>query len=312
MGTSPRATRANVARVAAHALRQHGLFTDWQGHAAGLSRGVIDHLLRTGELVAVDRNVYRSALTPPSWEQQLLAACLAGPAVASHRAAGALWQLPDLDRGVLEVTALRHRRRKASDVVWHESFFLDPSDVTELDGVPVTTATRTVLDLAAVLDDDEIMRVVDEVLRRGLSSIEKLGKELERMGPRRPGVRRMRAALERRLDGQVVPVTDLETVFENLLRRHGLPVAERQHWVRTAEGRRYCIDFVYLAYRIGLEPMGRAAHVDQWDDDVDRLADLAAMDWRILPFSNHQVRNREETVVRAIRAALIRAGHRFD
>jgi len=271
----------------------------------------MDHLLRTGEIVAVDHNVFRSTLTPPSWEQRLLAACLAGPAVASHRAAGALWHVPDLEPGALEVTALRHRRRKPSSVVWHESFFLDPRDVTELDGVPVTSATRTVLDLAAVLDDDEIMRVVDDVLRRGLSSIEKLGAELERMGPRRPGARRMRAALERRLDGQAIPDTDLETVFENLLRRHGLPTAERQHWVQTSDRRRYCIDFVYLDYRIGMEPMGRTAHAPQWDDDLDRLADLAAMDWLILPFSNHQVRNRETTVAQAIRSALIRAGHCF-
>jgi hypothetical protein len=35
------------------------------------------------------------------------------------------------------------------------------------------------------------------------------------------------------------------------------------------------------------------------------------MDWLILPFSNHRVRNDEESVVRAIRHALIRAGHAF-
>jgi hypothetical protein len=46
-------------------------------------------LLRTGEIVAVDHSVFRSALTPPSWEQRLLAACLAGPAAASHRAGSA-------------------------------------------------------------------------------------------------------------------------------------------------------------------------------------------------------------------------------
>jgi very-short-patch-repair endonuclease len=312
MPASTRGSRANLALVAPDALRQRGLFTDLQGRSAGLSRGVQDHLLRTGEIVSVDHNVYRSALTPPSWEQRLLAACLAGPAVASHRSAGALWHVPDLERISLEVTALRHRRRKASDVVWHESLFLDPRDVTELEGIPVTSATRTVLDLAGVLDDDALVRVVDDVLRRNLSSIERLGMELERMGPRRPGARRMRAALERRLDGHVTPVTDLETVFDNLLRRHGLPPARRQHWVCTPSGKRYCIDFAYLEYRIGMEPMGRVAHADQWDDDMERLADLADMDWQILPFSNQRIRHGEESVVRAIRHALLRAGHRFD
>jgi very-short-patch-repair endonuclease len=77
-------------------------------------------------------------------------------------------------------------------------------------------------------------------------------------------------------------------------------------------GQRYCIDFAYPEYRIGMEPMGREAHADQWENDIDRLADFAAIDWLMLPFSNHRVRNEEESVVRAIRNALNRAGHHVD
>jgi hypothetical protein len=302
-------------RVSLHALapttqRQHGLFTTHQAHALGVTQATIDRRLKLGDLVTVDYGVYASALTPPSWHQQLLAVCLASPAAASHRSAGALWRCPDLLQVILEVTAVRHLRRSSQDVVWHESYFLDERDVTEIDGIPVTSATRTVLDLAAVLDDDHLIRVLDHMLRRRLTSIEKLGKELERMGPRRPGAKRMRAVLERRI-GAVIPETDLETVFDNLLRRHGLPEPDRQVWVKTAAGP-YRMDAAYIHYRIGMEPMGREFHADTWEEDMARLLELSAMDWQMLAFSDFQVRRREQTVVRAIKAALIRAGHRFD
>jgi len=303
--------RASPLRLlAATTHRQHGLFTGPQAHSVGVTQTLIDNRVITGEVVSVDYGVYASALTPPSWHQQLLAVCLASPAAASHRSAGALWRAPDLLQVVLEVTAVRHLRRSSQEVVWHESYFLDERDVTEIDGIPVTSATRTVLDLAAALDDDHLVRVLDDMLRRRLTSIEKLGKELERMGPRRPGAKRMRAVLERRI-GVVIPETDLETVFDNLLWRNGLPEPDRQVWVDTAAGP-YRMDFAYTQYRIGMEPMGREVHADTWDDDMARLAELSAMDWQMLAFSNHQVRQREPTVVRAVRSALLRAGHRFD
>jgi very-short-patch-repair endonuclease len=193
--------------------------------------------------------------------------------------------------------------------VWHESYFLDERDVTEIKGIPVTSATRTVLDLAAVLDDDHLIRVLDDFLRRRLTSIERLGNDLERMGPRRPGAKRMRAILERRI-GVVIPETDLETVFDNLLRRNGLPEPDRQVWVDTDAGP-YRMDFAYAKYRIGMETMGRQVHAEHWEDDMARLAELSGMDWQMLAFSNFQVRHREPTVVRAVRSALVRAGHQM-
>jgi hypothetical protein len=299
-----------MAPLAATAQRQHGLFTRPQAHAVGVSDELIKHRLEAGELVAVDYGVYASVTTPSSWHQRLLAVCLASPAAASHRAAGALWRAPDLIEALLEVTAVRHLRRSTQHVIWHESYFLDDRDVTEIDGIAVTSATRTVLDLAAVLDDDHLIRVLDDMLRRRLTSVDKLGKELERMGPRRPGARRIRAVLERRI-GVVIPESDLETVFDNLLRRNGLPEPDRQVWVRTDSGP--CrMDFAYTKYRIGMEPMGSEFHAGRWEEDMARLARLAEIDWQMLPFTDFQVRHREPTVVRAVTAALVRAGHIFD
>ena len=57
-----------------------------------------------GLLVPVHQGVYRLAGSPRSWNQDVLAACMAaGPtAVASHRAAAWLWGLRGADQVVPE------------------------------------------------------------------------------------------------------------------------------------------------------------------------------------------------------------------
>ena len=67
-----------------------------------------------------------------------------------------------------------------------------------------------------------------------------------------------------------------------------------------------------MPHRIGMEPMGSEFHAGRWEEDMARLAALAEVDWQVLPFTDFQVRHREQTVVRAVRGALVRAGHRFD
>ena len=152
--------------LAAVANRQYGAFTRKQAFAAGFSRRAIGYRLRTAQWLPIDFGVYREATTPGSWHQRLLAACLAGPAFASHRAAARLSGL--LDPAPVEVAALRHRRRRSADVIWHESQALFDNDVTEIEGIPTTRPTRTVIDLALVLGDTEYARVYDEAVRRRL------------------------------------------------------------------------------------------------------------------------------------------------
>jgi hypothetical protein len=135
--------------VACLAVAQHGVFSREQALAAGFSAKNIDYRLRIGRWICVDAGVYRPASTPPSWELTVMAACIGGPAVASHRSAARLWSFPGLLTAPPEVTAYRHRRRRSLSVVWHESRYLDERrDTTILDGIPVTSATRTLVDLS--------------------------------------------------------------------------------------------------------------------------------------------------------------------
>jgi hypothetical protein len=233
-----------------------------------------------------------------TWHQRLLAACLAGPAVASHRSSGRLWRYPIPDLTFLEVTALRHRRRHPDEVIWHESYLLDERSITEIDGVPTTGAARTVVDLAAVLSPADLQRVLDDALRRRLVSVSTLGALLERLGARRIGASTMRAALDARA-GSAVPESDLETQFELLV--HAQVVAP--------DGRRLRIDYAYPAPKVGIELLGAQFHAgaEHWEPDYERLGVLAALGWHMLPFTYQQVTRFPTTVIRALEQALKRA-----
>lgn len=294
--------------VGALAARQHGLFTAAQAVAAGITKGGLDRRLRAGDLVAVDYGVYRSVTTPTTWHQRLLAACLAGPAVSSHRSAVILWNGPIDAAEILEVTALRHRRRRADGVIWHESYLLDERSVTEIDGIPVTTPARTLADLAVVVDPDALQRVLDDFLRRRLVSIASTARLLERLGPRRLGATALRAILDARADSPV-PESDLETQFELLVRAHGLPTPVPQLTVTTPTGRRLRIDYAFPDHRVGVELLGAQhhAHPERWAADLDRLGVLAALDWHVLQFTYEQVTRRPEHVVAGLTLALERS-----
>lgn len=145
-----RGARAEAA-IALTAAAQHGVFTRDQAFAAGFTARMIGQRLERERWVRVDACVYRATPTMPTWELGLMAACLAGPAVASHRAASRLWQFPGFDDAAPEVTAYRHRRRRPTAVVWHESWFLtESSDTTTLGRTPATSATRIIVDLSRV------------------------------------------------------------------------------------------------------------------------------------------------------------------
>src|SRR5215207_7409592 len=90
MGTERTHREAALARIAE---RQFGVFTHAQAFDQGFTANTIKKRLHRGVWALADHNVYRMSATPRTWNQRLLAACLAGPAVASHRSAGILWGL---------------------------------------------------------------------------------------------------------------------------------------------------------------------------------------------------------------------------
>jgi very-short-patch-repair endonuclease len=235
-----------------------------------------------------------------------MAACLAGPAVASHRSAGLLWDLPDMSTDLVEVTALRHRRRHASDVIWHESHHLTERDITELEGIPCTRPVRTFLDLGVVLAPDALETVLNEGIRRNLLSVAAIGRRLEELGPLRRGAATVSAVLDRHTPGHRPPESVLETRFVQLVRSAGLPEPVPQFQVTLGNGDIARLDFAYVDRRIAIELDGAAYHSGELARKRDRRRDarLGALGWRVQHFDWDEVTRTPEYVIQTLDAYL--------
>lgn len=207
--------------------RQHGLLTLAQARSLGVS----DRQLRrspTGTWVRVCTGVFRHTAYPRCWRQDLMAAVLMNGrgAVASHRAAAALHGMEGVHAGLLEVTVpgrnVTRRRSIPFRVDAHRTGSLAPRDVEVVDGIPVTTPTRTLLDLGAVVDAGSLELALESGLRRGRTSLRYLVRRLGEIGRRgRRGTASIRSLLARHAGAPTE--SELETRFLQLLRRSGLP-----------------------------------------------------------------------------------------
>jgi very-short-patch-repair endonuclease len=298
-----RTHHAADARIARVALRQHGVYSREQAMEVGFTRGMIDYRLTSGRWAVVDSGVYRSAATPPAWEQRLIAACLGGPAVASHRAAGLLWAFPEMPAEIIEVTALRHRRRRAGDVTWHESYHLTHREVTELNGIPVTRPFRTFIDLAVVLPSSRLEEVLDNGLRRQLFDMRSIWRRLDELGDLRPGATRARDVLMSRVGGERPSESVLETRFHQLVRDAGLPMPSPQFTIRTNGEAIARVDFAYPELNLAIELDGAAYHSSERARRQDRSREnrLVAIGWRVLRFTWEDVHDQPTSVLSALR-----------
>jgi very-short-patch-repair endonuclease len=164
-------------------------------------------------------------------------------AVLSHRAAAAWWDLPGFDHRQADVSRPRLGRRFSSTLAQlHEPVVLDDRHVTVLDGIPVTTPSRTICDLAAIawtpgeprrpgkaVPADKVARTLDTAWSRRLlsgASLRAVAGQLAARG--HPGTVLMRRLLDDRGPGYVPPASGLERRFEAILRDAGEPPMERQ------------------------------------------------------------------------------------
>jgi very-short-patch-repair endonuclease len=205
---------------------------------------------------------------------------------------------------IVEVTALRHRRRRASDVVWHESHHLTERDVTEIEGIPCTRPVRTFVDLGVVLRPDELETVLNEGLRRNLLSVPAIGRRLEELGPLRPGTSVVQAVLDRQVRHRRAPESVLETRFLQLLRSAGVPEPTPQVEI-SMNGSTARVDFAYPELQLAIELDGAAYHSSKRASCRDRIREnqLVALGWRVLRFTWDDVVDHPDAVLRCVQGA---------
>lgn len=157
------------------ASRQFGLFTTAQAGRYGVHRSRLHALLKKNELRLVRRGVYAFDVLAPDAHEELRAAWLAldpGKTVAERlqddqcavvatRSAAYLHGLGHFMTYSHEFFVPVRKQSRAEDV--HIRLrVIPPADIEVLEGVKVTTVTRTVLDLLA--DGEELEHIVDVLM----------------------------------------------------------------------------------------------------------------------------------------------------
>ncbi len=180
-------------RLADLAAGQWGLLTAPQAHNVGVSRVRLSRLSQSGILLRLAHGVYALRGAGAGEHLDLRAAWLGleptrtasdrlgdGPAgaVSSHASAADLYGFGDLDADRHEFTLTARKQTRRPDVRLHRKA-LDAGDITLVEGLPVTTPERIVVDLlAAGHDGEHVAGVLAGAVRARAVDVGRLGPRL--------------------------------------------------------------------------------------------------------------------------------------
>lgn len=175
-------------------------------------------------------------------------------------------------------------------------------DLRRRRGLLVTSPPRTILDLAAMLDTDELEHVVAEAQYRRHATERELREQLERNAGRR-GVVALRAILDLP-GGPMRTRSPAERRMLHLLRSGGFAGFETNARIHGYE-----VDVLWRELDFAIEVDGYDAHAGRLAFERDRLkiATLKARGLDVMPVTGRQLRDDPAGVEERIRAAIILA-----
>jgi hypothetical protein len=206
------------------ARRQHGIVTKAQLETLGFVRTTIAHWAKVGRLHRLHRGVYALGHTALTWDAHCLAAVLARPnSVASHRTAAWIHGLLRYRPETIHLTASTRQTAKRDFVVHFAR--LEPEDLCLVDGIPVTSPARTVLDLAAKEPRQKLDRLLERANERRLLDRHRFEALAARAGGH-PGRVKFSTALAAYRPETATLRSGLEKRFRDLVLRAGLPTPQ--------------------------------------------------------------------------------------
>jgi hypothetical protein len=270
-----------IARIA---TRQFGSIARRQLLALGLDEDWIYRAVRSGRLHPKHQGVY--AVGHPCLRRDgfLMAAVLAFPdgAVLSHRTAAEEFRMLRRTSTRPHVTSAQRTLHGRPDIVLHRVRSLAPELCTTIDGLPVTTVERTLLDLAVEKDLRVLRRAWEGAQREDLLDVRKVIEVVENSPGRR--VKPLKALIEEATDAPDT-IEEFEARFADFLRDHpDLPAATHNVLIHG-----YLVDVHFVGTRLVVELDSRLYHWHTRERDSERDADLGGhgyftyrVTWRML------------------------------
>lgn len=179
--------------VADLAAQQWGLLTTAQARNSGVPPFMLARLADQGILMRIRHGVYAFSSTPStpaleiraqwlSLEPAIMAAERRNNnhhwAVVSHETAAELHGIGDLPDDMITFTTSKRRQSRQPDIRFHTTV-LNSEEITYLDGLPVTTVARTILDLTQAGHEPGHLRdIITDALTTGVATKDELATTL--------------------------------------------------------------------------------------------------------------------------------------
>jgi very-short-patch-repair endonuclease len=280
--------------IVAVASLQQGVIARSQLLALGLSANGIDSRVKRGRLIRIQRGVYRvgPVLGPLGDEMAAVLACRP-KAFLSHQSTAFAFGLIDDRPGSLHVTVVGRELHRPG-LICHQTVALLAHETTEINGVPATTATRTILDLAPTANLEHLLA---QAYAKHLTNRSKLLTLIARY-PGRPGTRRLRQLLD------ATPARTRSPPERRLLaltRKARLPEPRVNAHLHAWE-----VDFLWPDHRLVVEVDALSTHTSPRDFERDRRkdAELTLRGFTVVRITRRQIDEGPEAVIAQLAAFL--------
>lgn len=257
-------------RMALIAQRQHGTVAHWQLLRVGFSASAIRRMVVGKRLHVLHRGVYAVGHTALPANGLTMAAALAGGpgALVCQRSAAATHGLSDDTRSVVDVLVAGKRRNRPG-IVFHESRVIHRQDRAVVDGIPVTSVARTLLDIAEVVPRRKLVHALERAEKLRVFDLAELHDVMAR-SPGRRGLKALTAAIKEIEPEAQYTHEGMERLFVAFCRRYKIPIPAMNVAV---EG--YTVDAYWREHNLIVE-------LDSWEHhrtprafEADRRRDAA-------------------------------------
>jgi very-short-patch-repair endonuclease len=280
------------------AQRQGGVIARAQLRNCGLSDQQITRLASSGALVRQRPGTYLVRGAPLTYTARLWSAALCTGGVLGFATAAHLHGYDDRPDRIHVIRADLDHLDVPVDLRLHRVTL--PDDVrTELNGLPITTATWTLLDHLGRLARADAYRLADRAIQRGWLRPDDIARRL-REHPGRTGNTTLRLLLAHTSDGAAARS---ERILHRLLRSAGLGGWVPNYRVLVNGQLLAIVDVALVERRIAIEVDGWAYHsdVDRFQRDRQRQNALVALGWTVVRFTWADLTQRPAYVIRTLR-----------
>jgi predicted transcriptional regulator of viral defense system len=297
--------RARWVALARMARKQHGVVSIRQLEGPlGFSQRSVARAVEAGRLHRIHRGVYAVGHTDLSQRGECLAAVLAvgRRALLSYYSAGWLWGLWSGWPAPFEVTAFVPRHHQPpKGVRRHRARNLVDEDRAVVDGIPVTSVARTLLDLAWKLRSDQLRRVLARAEDLGLLDLEAIHAVIERNRGHH-GAKRLRFALAI-YERPIWTRSEFERLFVERIIDSGLP-RPATGWNEVGHE----LDVYWPEFGFGIELDTWETHGtrDAFERDHDRDLDFVLADIETIRISERQFRREPDQITEKVARLLER------